>query len=135
MKKVLIVGTLIIALAASCSGNIETSTENEVSAAETINYTSLDDLTSNHNELEGKEITIEAVSWGNSGMADGTFRMSLGGEKLTGLKQAHTVVNYDSSMESLNNVEKDQTVVIKATVGESAYGAIHLNNPELISVD
>jgi len=135
MKKVVIVGTLILTLGTACSGSIETTTENNVEAVVETNYTSLEDLKSNHSELEGKEITIEAISWGNSNMIDGSVQMDLGSEKLSGLKQAQVVVAFGSDMEKLNSVKKDQTVVIKAKVGESSYGAIHLTNPELISVN
>lgn len=112
----------------SCGG--ETTETAEVEAAPEKQGMTCDALTSQYDEQEGKEITIKAISWGTSNTASGDIYLNLGDEALTGMQQAKVVAVFSADQEAeAKGAAKDAEVTIKATVGESKYGAIYLTNP------
>lgn len=111
----------------SCGGE---TTETVAEAAPEEKGMTCSDLTNGYDEQEGKEITIKAVSWGTSNTSTGDIYLNLGDEALTGMQQAKVVAVFTAEQEAeAKSAAKDAEVTIKATVGESKYGAIYLTNP------
>jgi hypothetical protein len=133
MKKVLF-GSLFMAglLFTGCSGEVNVE-GGEEGGEEEVAALSCADLNDQVDDLIGQEVTIKAISWGNSATMDGDVKMNLGDEKLEGMQQASVVVNFSADNASAaEGIEKDAEVTIKATVGEAEYGAVQLSNPEII---
>lgn len=128
MKLVTLLSSLFLFLTlTSCGGD---TTENTVDATPEIQAMTCSDLTNAYEEQEGKEITIKAISWGTSNTATGDIYLNLGDEALTGMQQAKVVAVFPAAEEEVaKGAAKDAEVTIKATVGESKYGAIYLTNP------
>lgn len=88
------------------------------------------DLTSQYELYEGREITIQALSWGISQAPTREIYLSLGDTLLSGLQMAKVVVVFPTDEEvEVKKVLKDSEVRIRATVGVFKYGAIYLTNP------
>ena len=136
MKKVFFGATLFLGLAlTACSGENTVAEGNgeETGAEEAEVSMTCADLESQVGELEGKEVTFTAISWGNSGTTTGEVKMNLGDVKLEGMKQAKVIANFSAdNAEAANAIEKDAEVTIKATVDGEDYGAVQLSNPEII---
>ena len=132
MKRVLFGSTLMLGLLfTACSGEVTVTDGTEEQAEDTaLNCQELNDQ---KDDLKGQEVTVKAISWGNSATIDGDVKMNLGDVKLEGMQQAHVVVNFSpENAAAAEAVEKDAEVTIKATVGEYEYGAVQLNDPEVI---
>lgn len=111
----------------SCGGD---TTENNAESTPEVSALTCGDLVSQYDDQEGKEITIKAISWGTSNTATGDIYLNLGDKALTGMQQAKVVAVFPADKEAeATGAAKDSEVTIKATVGESKYGAIYLTNP------
>lgn len=136
MRNLFITGAVMFGLfLTACSA--EVTTENGEVAVENgeTESTSMtcEELEAQAGDLEGKEITIKAISWGNSNSIDGDVSMNLGDNKLEGMRQAHVVANFSpESADAAKAIKQDAEVTIKATVGKVDYGAVQLNNPEIV---
>lgn len=94
---------------------------------------SCSELVSDFGELEATKVTISAISWGNSNTMSGEVQLSLGDEKLEGMKQAPVVVVISKDeAEAAGAIERDAAVTIRATVLEQAYGSVKLVNPVVL---
>jgi len=112
----------------SCGGG--DTTENATESTPKEQAMTCSNVTSQYDEQEGKEITIKAISWGTSNTASGDIYLNLGDKALTGMQQAKVVAVFPADKEAeAKSATKDAEVTIKATVGESKYGAIYLTNP------
>ncbi|MDX2360283.1 MAG: hypothetical protein QNK23_05730 [Crocinitomicaceae bacterium] len=134
MKKVFLGSALFLGLLlVGCSSGDAVEGEDAEGGEEEVAAMTCADLESQVDELEGQEVTITAISWGNSNTIDGDVKMNLGDVALEGMQQAHVVANFSAdNADAANGVEKDATVTIKATVGGSEYGAVQLNDPEIV---
>lgn len=91
-----------------------------------------DELLKQGATLEGKEVTVKAVSWGTVGIKDGGKRLNLGPAKLEGLRQAHLVADFKPDDKSVEAIEKDAEVKLQCTVGKKAYGARQLEGCKIL---
>ncbi len=134
MKKVLLGSAFMLGLLFVGCSEAETTEAGKLDEGKTesANMTCAD-LESKVDEFKGKEVTITAISWGNSETVSGDVKMNLGDAKLEGMQQAHVVANFGAdNAAAAKSVKADASVTIKATVGGSEYGAVQLNNPEII---
>lgn len=131
MRNLFITGAVMLGLfLTACSA--EVTTEGGEVEAESTSMTCAE-LEAQASDLKGKEITIKAISWGNSNTVSGDVSMGLGDSKLEGLKQAHVAVNFSAdNADAANTIKQDAEVTIKATVGDVDYGAVQLNNPKIV---
>lgn len=138
MKNLAFGSALILGLmftACQSETTIEDGTQTEEGAEESQESTAMTckELLDQKDDLKGKEVTIKAISWGNSNMMGGDVRMNLGDEKLEGMQQAHVVADFSKDNASAaESVKQDDEVTIKATVGDYEYGAVKLLNPEVL---
>jgi len=132
MKQLFFLSTILMSLLfTACGDAAEGSSDKGKEKAETA--MTCKDLMDKKDELKDKEITIKAISWGASNTTTGAVHLSLGDEKLEGMKQAKvTVVFPETQGEEAKAVAKDSEVTIKATVGAYEYGAVKLNNPSIV---
>ena len=136
MKNLLFLLTFLAAsfLMTSCGGDAANNAggagEEKAKEAEMMKCA---DLKSKFDELEDKEVTFSAVSWGTNNTTTGDVNLNLGDEPLSGMKQASVVVVFPADKaEAATGLAKDATVKIKATVSESKYGAVYLTNPTIL---
>ena len=91
-----------------------------------------DEVLKQGSSLEGKEVTVKAISWGTVGISGGGKRLNLGPKKLEGLRQAHLVADFAKGDASVDAVKKDAEVKLKCTVGKKAYGARNLDGCKIL---
>lgn len=129
MRNLFIIGTVVFGLFLT-AWSASVITQNGESESISITCTELEEHAS---DLQGKEITIKAICWGSSSRLDGDVSVNLGDNKLEGMQQTRVVVNFSTdNAEVAKAIEKDVEVTLKATVGEVNYGAVQLNNPEIV---
>ncbi len=129
MKKLLFGASLALGvILTSCS--VETTVENKMEQESSL---TCELLLSKVDSLEGKQVTISALSWGNSNVMGGGLKLNLGDTKLEGLSQASVVANFDAeNIAEAEGIEKNSEVTIEATVGGVEYGSVQLNDPKII---
>jgi len=136
MRNLFITGAVAFGLfLTACSADVTTENGEPIVENGESESTSMTcaELEAQASDLEGKEITIKAICWGSSNKLDGDVSVNLGDNKLEGMQQAHVVANFSAdNAEVAKAIEKDAEVTIKATVGKVDYGAVQLNNPEIV---
>ena len=131
MKKMFLMSAVVLGLAiVSCSGDVTTRDDAEVE--DTVATMTCAELQEKVDELTGKEVTIKAISWGNSATKTGDIKMTLGDKKLEGMQQSTVVVNFTAADAAVADaVKSGDEVTITATVGGEDYGAVQLNKPKI----
>lgn len=129
MSGALMLGVLLTA----CSTEVETTTNGENTENAESSAMTCAELKEKVDELEGKEVTLKAISWGSLGSTTGEVSLNLGDEKLEGMKQAPVVAKFsEANADVANGVERDSEVTIKATVNGMNYGSVELKDPTIV---
>jgi hypothetical protein len=92
-----------------------------------------EDLLQLHEEFEGQEIELSAISWGTSPSEDGEeILMSIDDEVLQGLQQAHVLVHFSKDQkEEIKDFAENDSISLTAKVGSFEFGAVRLVNPKI----
>jgi hypothetical protein len=85
-------------------------------------------------ELKGKTVVVDAISWGVSGLSTGGKQLSLGEEPLTGMQVSQLVAKFEgaNAAEADALPPKDSPVKLRCTMGELAYNADHLDGCKVV---
>jgi hypothetical protein len=85
-------------------------------------------------ELKGKTVVVDAISWGVSGLSTGGAQLSLGEEPLTGMQVSQLVAKFEgaNAAEADALPPKDSAVKLRCTMGEFAYNAYHLDGCKVV---
>ncbi len=142
MKKTILVSATIFFLAlAACDDNkgenksTSGETKTETSAASGLSVQQASDSLSASDESKGKEVTINAYSWGVSETTNGTVRLNLGDEKAEGMVVATFYAEFPGAKtEELKKIAKNARVKVKGKLGSDAY-AKFIKDCELMNVE
>jgi hypothetical protein len=85
-------------------------------------------------ELKGKAVVVDAISWGTSGLTSGGKQLALGEEPLTGMQVSQLVAKFEgaNAAEADALPPKDSAVKLRCTMGEFAYNAYHLDGCKVV---
>lgn len=115
----------------SITNEINTSKSSEVEKNSSLSCTELLNM---HEDYTGEKVLLNAISWGSSASLDGDeILMSIDDKKLEGLQQAHVLVHFSKDQEEqIKHVAENDSISLKAIVGEYQSGALRLIDASVI---